>query len=810
MRLFYRKILFFTSGIFLFSGIFSTLFAQDKTTKQIFQKAQGVFENRSYNEALRLFRELDSIQPNDSYTNFFLGLCYLNTKTDYSKAIQSLSFTIKNIDSTEKEIILRANLNLGKAYQLTNRFDEAISTYNKITANKLSDSTDAGNVKGEIEKCLYAKQLIKKPVNATIRNLGPQINSAFTDYGPLITADEAILMFTSMRSGNVGGNKDVYGQNEQYIEDIYVSQKNDSNFWLPPKNIGPPINTESYDATVALSVDGEKLFLCRGGSGGIFVSDKDGINWTEPKKLNKNINSGNSETSVSLSSDGRVLYFTSSRKGGFGGKDIYKSELQPNGEWGPAENLGKTVNTSFDEESPFIHPDNKILYFSSLGHKGMGGFDVFKTEKVNNQWTEPENLGYPINTSADDIHFILSAKGLVGYYASNRPGGFGEEDIYEITFPMANIPLTMVRGTVITEGKKKQNVKIKIIDKETNEQIKNVYTPNSETGKYLMIFPPGKNYQMLVDAEGYLPFVFDLYIPNQTFFYSLYQTIYLKPITMFNEPIGQGVSIENSFSNPQDSGLSESEQRSRDILLLSMVQKIIENSDTARLGEIENIPIDKKDYTPLNNLIEKIIDFTDSTALGHLEKITSQGFIEKANSNIFFYGENKKTGVEPFSVGNDTIYIIPPSVSPSPGQNPSPDAEKIKPITEKIDEIDIKTVLNKSVPFEFGMQTFSTQYADTLLKIAELLKKFPKMKVEINGHTDNVGSEKNNQILSEIRAQNLARFFTENGVEKSKIYFFGKGETQPIMTNETNEGRAANRRADIRITETIVKQSVVH
>ena len=191
--------------------------------------------------------------------------------------------------------------------------------------------------------------------------------------------------------------------------------------------------------------------------------------WDKPRPL-KEINTSAGEKSAAVSADGQILFFTSNRDGGQGGVDIYWSHLSPNGKWGKPENLGMVVNTEYDEDGVFFHPDGKTLYFSSKGHDNMGGYDIFKTVlQPDNSWSKPENLGYPINTTSDDIYFVLSANGLTGYYSSLRDDGVGEKDIFKISMPLAmkkkkpvpkkpltanaippppDNPLTMMKGTI--------------------------------------------------------------------------------------------------------------------------------------------------------------------------------------------------------------------------------------------------------------------------------------------------------------------------------------------------------------------------
>ncbi|MBI4649575.1 MAG: PD40 domain-containing protein [Bacteroidia bacterium] len=269
--------------------------------------------------------------------------------------------------------------------------------------------------------------------------------------------------------------------------------------------------------------------------GDIYITKFIDGKWTNPEIMQSEINSpGNLQPSVCLSPDETVLYFSSNRPGGYGGLDLYLVRKLPNGSWGPPTNLGLTINTSYDEDSPFIHPDGKILYFSSRGHENMGEFDIFKSELLDEDqlwWSAPENLGYPINTVGDDIYFVVSADAKHGYFSSNRPEGFSNADIYFVTMELALENRVLLKGTVSTNEPVFKTLKatIIIIDNEKNE-LQGIYRTNIKTGKYLLVLIPGKKYKMTVEAEGYHSNISEIDLTKRAVLSDLNKHINLEPI----------------------------------------------------------------------------------------------------------------------------------------------------------------------------------------------------------------------------------------------------------------------------------------
>jgi outer membrane protein OmpA-like peptidoglycan-associated protein/tetratricopeptide (TPR) repeat protein len=464
-------------------------------------------------KALPLYLRLLKLEPNNYNVNYRIGRCYLNSRTETSKAIPYFEQAVNSTSNTykegpnEKNAPIIAFVYLGDAYHLDYKFDKAIAAYEKfktLAKDKIYSDT-LKQVERKIEMNNTAKRLVELPVNFDIKNLGKNVNSAYADYSPVLSADESILIFTSRKPGSEGGKLDEEGN---YYEDIYLATKADTS-WSVAKAIGSPINTDGHDASIGMSADGQQILIYKddSGDGNIYSTTLNGDKWSNPEKLNSNINTQYWEPSAFLAADGNTMFFVSDRPGGFGGRDIYKSRKMKNGEWDKAVNLGNTINTPYDEDAPFIHPDGVTMFFSSNGHKTMGGFDVFSSTMTGeNTWTQPRNVGYPINTPNDDVFYIVSADKKRAYFSSFRKEGLGEKDIFLITFkePEECPSLSMFKGTVMDSyGNPAKNVQIVVSDNATGKVVGTFHT-NNKTGKYLFILPPGKNYNISYEAEGHL------------------------------------------------------------------------------------------------------------------------------------------------------------------------------------------------------------------------------------------------------------------------------------------------------------------
>jgi outer membrane protein OmpA-like peptidoglycan-associated protein len=566
---------------------------------------------------------------------------------------------------------------LAWSYHLHNKWDEAINYYNIYKTKVQQGASYAAQVEDATKKateCANGKKYMANPQRVFIDNMGSHVNSAFPEYSAYISTDESVLMFTSRRSNSTGATVDK--KDNGYMEDIYMCTKVNGE-WSDPKNMGVPINSADHDATAGLSPDGTTLYIFASHKsvGDIYESKLNGTVWSKPEKMNKNINSDLRETTVSESYDGTKLYYVSEKKGGLGFGDIYMSTKDAKGKWGEATNTGAPINTKYAEEGVFLLPDGKTMYFSSKGGATMGGYDIFKSTFENGKWTEPVNLGYPVNSPDDDVYFVISGSGRRGYYASAKEGGYGEKDLYMITFlgpekpnmlsnednliaciaepiktvqaapPMevASNALTILKGTItdaITQ--KPLETTIELIDNTKNEVVA-TFKSNSATGKYLAMLPSGKNYGIAVKAEGYL-------------FHS------------------------ENFDIPKASGY----------------QEIIKDI------QLKNVSVGAK-------------------------------------------------------------------------------------------------IILKNIFFDFDKATLRPESTNELERLIKLLTDVPTLKIEIGSHTDSKGSDDYNMKLSQSRSESVVNYLISHGIAKDRLQAKGYGETKPIATNDTDDGRQQNRRSEFEI-----------
>jgi outer membrane protein OmpA-like peptidoglycan-associated protein len=425
-------------SIFLlfYFGTAGTLWAQ--ADKDLVEIADETYNFGDKIDALDQYKLAVDINPNNLRANLMAGVVYLET-INKDQALKYLKQAYTLDSNCRKDILYL----IAQAYHYGEQFNEAQDYYKRYK----SLLTDNGKRKGDptlleqidlrVQQCDFAKALMLRPRPVEITSLGKAINTYYPEYAPAISLDEQTLIFTSKRSGGITNDKDV---TNEYFEDIYISRFVDDN-WTKAKNLGVPINTKGHDASIGLSADGKTLFIYKDARlGDIYFSEQlSDTSWSKPAPVAGNINSSASETSLSITKDGNRLYFSSNRQGGVGGFDLYTTTKDKNGKWSTAKNLGKEINTKYDEESPFIAADGKTLYFSSRGHEGMGGYDIYKStlDEKNQKWSKPENIGYPINTVDDDIYYVLAEDGVTAYYSSVKENGEGEKDIFKIIMDKA-------------------------------------------------------------------------------------------------------------------------------------------------------------------------------------------------------------------------------------------------------------------------------------------------------------------------------------------------------------------------------------
>lgn len=529
-----------------------------------------------WKEAIPMYLQANDFNSNNALLNFKLGACYLHS-TERNKALIHLEKAL----SLNPTVDPRLNYYLGQAYHLKYEFDDAIKFYSKYQSAVMNnpDPWYLEELKMRIQQCYNGKEVIKKPIRVFIDNLGDNINTKFNEYGAVISADESVMIYTARRDNSTGGKIDPILN--EHFEDLYISYKQEDGSWSPSENLGENVNSKDHDAVSAVSADGQRVIVFLGrenNSGDLYECVLTGDQWSKPESLGKNVNTKDyHESTGCYSPDGNTIYFVTNKPGGFGAHDIYVTHKDDKGKWGEATNIGNVINTKYDEEGVFMHPNGKTLYFSSKGHTSMGGYDIFKTvfNDATKRWSTPVNLGYPVNTADNDVFFVQSADGKHGYFTStSQPETKGLRDLYMITFlgpekPMvlnnednllaeATAPikerviapvievkeaqLTILKG-VITDflSKAPLEASIEIVDNAANQVIA-TFKSNSKTGRYLVSLPAGKNYGIAVKKDGYLFHSENFDIPTTAAFQEVEKNIELKQLA-----VGSKIVLRNIF-----------------------------------------------------------------------------------------------------------------------------------------------------------------------------------------------------------------------------------------------------------------------
>lgn len=510
-------------GILLFfavTGSFLTSYSQDNKQQALDylklaeDMRDGSQADNDIREVLVLAANLD---PQNMKANFEAGRYHLRT---IGKDLAGQYFM--RVYERDKNYRFDTEYWIGQSYQYGLQFDKAIQYYNLYVSrlnNKPNyqglDRIALEQVERNIFECENGKEFVNSPKNYSIVNLGSEINSEWDDYAPVLNENEDEIIFTTRRrDGNL--NQNVYEDNKPW-EDIFTSKKVNGK-WQPAVNIGPNINSIYHDSNLALSADGKTLFVHKDENGGdiYFIKKRADGSWDQPLPLPGVVNSSYAEKSVSISSDEKTLYFSSNRPGGLGELDIYKATKNSSGQWVDVKNLGPTINTPLDDDGPFIDYEGKTLYFSSKGRKGMGGFDIFKSvlDPVKGEWTEAENMGYPVNTSDNDIYFVTSKDGKRAYYSSVRGDGLGYDDIYVITIseppvaatkPDAKPVQSLIYTVNVVDATTKQPVDARVKLEGLRD---NVIVASSGKGAGVTEFSikatEAKDYRLSVENEGYM------------------------------------------------------------------------------------------------------------------------------------------------------------------------------------------------------------------------------------------------------------------------------------------------------------------
>jgi outer membrane protein OmpA-like peptidoglycan-associated protein/tetratricopeptide (TPR) repeat protein len=629
----------------------------------------------TYRDARKAYLKAYRYNPNNAELNYMIGVCFIYSD-DKFESIKYLKKSYKIKPNVTPDI----RFMLGRAYHMILDFDNAILEYTEYRNNlppKILVLKSA-LINQLITQCRNGKDMVSNPVRVVISNPGKSINSEYDDYNPVISKDESLMYFTSRRMAAEKNKRNPI--DNKFYEDIYVSQKK-INEWGTAKRFDKKINknkNKQNNAAVGVSADNKVLYTYRGksNSGDLFKSVyKDG-KWTKPHSLSGKINSKDRETALCFSSDGKTMYFVSSnKKTSLGGMDIYICKKDYNGKWGNPENMGSMINTAFDEVAVSISANDSTLFFSSSGHKTMGGYDIFSTAKSETGlWSKPENIGYPINTPDDDVFFVLTPDNKTAYYSTIRENGLGGKDIFKVI--------------------------------------------------YL-----GAEKEMIMSDEGKL--VKGLQKPPDNIF--------------FREP-GR-LAVDTSL----------------------VMKGMITDSENQKpvIAKMELIDVDAS----------KVVATAISDASGNYKvKIPAP----------------KAYGVE-IIAKNYLLYLDAIDLSKESG-----DDIIIRNFMLERVEVGAKVIL-KNIFFEFGKSTLKPESYAELNNVIKLLQNNETLRIEISGHTDNIGTYKYNKKLSEDRAKAVVDYLIKKGITPDRLTYKGYAYDQPVAPNTTDEGRAKNRRVEFKV-----------
>ena len=748
--------------------------------KTVFYEAEQLLASESYIEAIDLYKKLLVGKEDNANLNFKIGYCYLNDKFDKTKSLKYLEKSIKSVseeykyeDDKEIKAPIDAYYYLGEALHYNYNFEQAIFNYNKFKSYLTKqDEQLIKKVDKRIDECNTGLKLIEYPVKMVIRNLGENINSKYDEHSPVISADESVLLFTSKRK--IKGNTEEHTDG-QYFENVYES-KNINDNWTEAEEIKqnkgakvkqasnwalglPVFNVENQNlATISLSVDGQTLYLYsdKNNNGNIYESKLENEKWTDPEPLASVINSKYKESHASISPEQDILYFTSDRPDGFGGLDIYMSKKLPNGKWGLPQNLGPEINTEYDEESPYIHADGVSLFYSSKGKGSMGGYDIFLTSLEDGKWTERINMGYPINTTGDDVFYVPTPDGQRAYYSSFNKDGFGGSDIYMISLQGAKEKaLTVYSGQILMcNGKPPEGVFITVSDIDTDEEI-GMYTPNATTGKFLFILKAGKKYKVNVEADNDLSYSEIVDVSTDDSYNKIKKAIVLKPVVF----TGEKETFYAAFG-------ANSKVISKDInTKIDSITSFIKNHPKFYVAISDNSKGEDGNYNSRKEaLIKKIKNISPNANVLDLKDVPPCANVV----NLIIKNSNTP-------INNDIN--MPVGVTPVGGV----------------------LVINYVL---FGFDKYETnEYNNNLNIVASYLSKDKNIRLKIIGYTDAQGNAEYNMILSKKRANFVKKYLINKGVSENQIVLDYKGMSNQISKNLNPESRKFNRRVEFSIIE---------
>ncbi|MBC7388895.1 MAG: OmpA family protein [Opitutaceae bacterium] len=757
--------------------------------------AEKSFKSGNYSKSIIYHQKLDSLIPDNPDILYNIGVCYLNSNFKH----KALNYFL----SAQKLEVQNSSLsyNLGKAYHHNHKFDEAKKSFEKSLVDMKEDTAYdkmmVPDIKRRMEICELAKTIVADSIPVEIENIGDHINTENDEYVPIVSADQQVMYFTSRRKTEHNHRMAFDGR---FYEDIYFTQKDSVGNWGPAIDAGYPINGAEHDACIGITADAQTLFLYRMKSteqfkGNILSSKLKGDQWGKPVKLGSHINTKRGwESSISISEDNHRLYFSSDRPGGQGGLDVWYCELLPTKEWGEPQNAGPSINTEYDEDCPFIHFDDKTLFFSSTGHHTMGGYDVFSTvlNTDSNTWSKPRNIGYPINSTDDDMYFVYSADGSKGYMSTSlRADGLGERDIYVVNRPNHSKKMIVLKGNVIDEENNLPvEATITITDLQKNEVV-GVYSSNSKTGKYVLALDYGKNYSIQFEADNFIFHSENVNINSPEVIFAEDKSFKMQHIKPGNSLVLNNIFFDLNKYDLKNESLPELDK------LLDFMKKhphvhieVSGHTDSAGKDSY-NIKLSKKraksvrDYLIARDIPKKnfrIKGFGESKPVA--SNATEEGRKLNRRTECLIYDmdalpKEQQDYLSRLDTANDDALVL----------------------EEILDEKKLGAKLRPQVHFLYNNGVYITEYSKKQMeKVCEALKRVPNMKLEIHGSTDLVGNEYNNKNLYEKRVHTVLHYFLDKGFQEDRFIIKPYTSLPDPKLSDLNSGNVEKRKVHFVLT----------
>lgn len=597
--------------------------SSDKKAIKLFEEAQGYYQALLLESAKSSLLKAIERDPKFVEAHTLLAYVYIDSREN-EKAKQSFETAISfNPTLIPNNLFFLARIELYEG-----NYEKAEKLYRQFITIPQAPIKQVRESEKQLDNIAFALQAIQNPYPFEPINMGPNINSELSEYFPSITVDEKMLLFTRRlpEPGSPMG----------YNEDFFVSQKVGGE-WQKAVNIGPPITTKMNEGAPSLAANGQLMIFAaceiaddygqgREGKGScdLFYSVQNDQQWTRPINLGSTVNTGNWETQPSFSADGKSLYFIKGKRGvkGFQDGNIFITQLEGSGGWSKPVPLNNNINTLGNEESVLIHPDGQTLYFSSDGHPGMGGLDIFMSKRdKNGEWGPAVNLGYPINSHRNENSLLVSPNGKIAFFASDREGGLGELDLYQFDLPKEFAPnkITYFAGKIFDQKTNKPlGARFELIDLETEEIVVEAFS-NNLNGEFLVTLPTGKNYALNASKSGYLFYSENFSLENYTEDKPFIQNVPLRPIAE-----GEKIILKNIFFETAKYDL-KSQSKAELNKLVAFLRKN-ENLKIEISGHTDNTGSTSSNLLLSQNRAKAVRSYLINTGNISADRLTSKGF----------------------------------------------------------------------------------------------------------------------------------------------------------------------------------------